>query len=121
MSAIITKYYSKLDELESLKAEIENLKSSEELKQELKFKAAIEKLMDDHSMDAKSVLKVLEGIDPNLHAKGVTGPRKARPMMKYTNPHTGEVVKTKGGNHKTLKEWKAEYGEQEVDSWKEKL
>jgi hypothetical protein len=35
----------------------------------------------------------------------------------YKNPHTGEVVETKGGNHKTLKEWKAEHGSATVESW----
>lgn len=33
------------------------------------------------------------------------------------NPHTGEVVETKGGNHKTRKEWKAEHGSVNVESW----
>jgi hypothetical protein len=32
-------------------------------------------------------------------------------------PHTGKCVKTKGGNHKTLKEWKAEHGSATVESW----
>ncbi|WP_425439001.1 hypothetical protein [Pseudomonas jinjuensis] len=31
----------------------------------------------------------------------------------YKNPHTGDVVKTKGGNHKVFKAW-AEYGRQTV-------
>ena len=31
--------------------------------------------------------------------------------------NTGEVVETKGGNHKTLKEWKAEHGSAIVESW----
>lgn len=31
--------------------------------------------------------------------------------------HSGEVVETKGGNHKTIKDWKAQYGAQEVESW----
>jgi hypothetical protein len=35
----------------------------------------------------------------------------------YKNPHTGEVVETKGGNQKTLKEWKAEHGSDTVESW----
>jgi hypothetical protein len=26
-------------------------------------------------------------------------------------------VETKGGNHKTLKEWKAKYGSDKVESW----
>ncbi|EGH26812.1 hypothetical protein PSYMO_37207, partial [Pseudomonas amygdali pv. mori str. 301020] len=28
----------------------------------------------------------------------------------YKHPKTGEVIETKGGNHKVLKEWKAEHG-----------
>jgi hypothetical protein len=35
----------------------------------------------------------------------------------YKNPHNGEIVETKGGNHKTLKTWKAERGGDEVESW----
>jgi len=27
------------------------------------------------------------------------------------------VIETKGGNHKTLKEWKAQWGSDEVESW----
>jgi hypothetical protein len=32
-------------------------------------------------------------------------------------PHTGDVVENKGCNHKTLKEWKAQYGSDTVESW----
>lgn len=35
----------------------------------------------------------------------------------YRNPHANEVIETKGGNHKTLKEWKATWGAEEVESW----
>ncbi|VVQ15469.1 hypothetical protein PS914_05737 [Pseudomonas fluorescens] len=45
------------------------------------------------------------------------GSRKPRQVKVYKNPHTGEVVETKGGNHKTLKEWKAEHGSATVESW----
>jgi hypothetical protein len=45
------------------------------------------------------------------------GTRKPRQIKIYKNPHSGEVVETKGGNHKVLKEWKAEYGSDEVESW----
>jgi hypothetical protein len=30
------------------------------------------------------------------------------------------VVETKGGNHKTLKEWKTKHGADEVESWVKK-
>jgi hypothetical protein len=45
------------------------------------------------------------------------GSRKPRQVKAYKNPNSGEVVETKGGNHKTLKEWKAEYGSDTVESW----
>ncbi len=44
-------------------------------------------------------------------------PASARKVKQYKNPHTGEVIETKGGNHKTLKEWKAEWGPEAVESW----
>jgi hypothetical protein len=45
------------------------------------------------------------------------GKRRARQIKQYHNPHTGEVIETKGGNHKQLKEWKAEHGGDVVESW----
>lgn len=45
------------------------------------------------------------------------GTRKPRQVKVYKNPHTGEVVESKGGNHKILKEWKAEHGSATVESW----
>jgi hypothetical protein len=43
--------------------------------------------------------------------------RRAREVKIYQNPHTGEIVETKGGNQKTLKEWKAKHGADAVESW----
>jgi hypothetical protein len=45
------------------------------------------------------------------------GVRKAPAVKVYKNPHSGEVVETKGGNHKILKEWKAEFSSDTVESW----
>lgn len=43
--------------------------------------------------------------------------RRARAMKVYTNPNDGSIVETKGGNNKTLKAWKAQYGSETVESW----
>lgn len=43
--------------------------------------------------------------------------RRVRQVKLYKNPHNGEIIETKGGNHKLLKEWKAEYGSDTVESW----
>lgn len=45
--------------------------------------------------------------------------RRARAMKVYKNPHDGSMVETKGGNNKTLKAWKAQYGAETVESWLE--
>ena len=37
----------------------------------------------------------------------------------YENPHTGEVVKTRGKHHRTLNEWRGKYGDKEVESWRQ--
>ena len=42
---------------------------------------------------------------------------KKRTLKVYKNPHTGEVVETRGGNNKTILHWKAEFGNEEVVSW----
>ncbi|WP_282706491.1 DNA binding protein [Pseudomonas syringae] len=44
---------------------------------------------------------------------------KGRPVMRYRNPLTGEVLETKGTNHKTLRQWKAAHGRDLVESWRE--
>lgn len=56
---------------------------------------------------------------PSASAAATTGikKRRAREVKVYTNPHTAEVVETKGGNNKTLKAWKTQYGAETVESW----
>ncbi|GAB0062957.1 hypothetical protein IBA8401_39870 [Pseudomonas syringae] len=46
--------------------------------------------------------------------------RKPRDLEVYKNPNTGEVIETKGGNHKALKQWNAEYGADVVEGWQKK-
>ena len=45
------------------------------------------------------------------------GKGRRRKLRVYTNPHTGQVVKTRGANHRTLNEWRTQYGRDEVDQW----
>ena len=62
----------------------------------------------------KSLRDIIALLDPDASrnsktpraAKAPTS-KRARRVKQYKNPHSGEVIETKGGNHKTLKEWKA--------------
>ncbi|VVN82652.1 histone-like nucleoid-structuring protein, MvaT/MvaU family [Pseudomonas fluorescens] len=100
-------------------AELESMKSDSGLKKEMEFESKLRALLGEYGYSLKNVINLL---DPQAGRRAPateskTGTRKPRQLKVYKNPHTGEVVETKGGNHRTLKEWKAEYGSDTVESW----
>ncbi|OLF82103.1 H-NS histone [Marinobacter sp. C18] len=118
--AKINEYYQKRELRDQLNAELEQLESDETLKSELEFEKDIKGLMDQFNKSPTDVLQVLVAIDPSvaISGKSSAGQAKAtRPLKTYKNPHTGEVVKTRGGNHKTLNEWRKKHGKDVVQSW----
>jgi hypothetical protein len=103
------------EQLEALEA----LKGDAGLKKEIEFETKLRALLAEYGYSLPNVINLL---DPKSGrrapaAESKTGTRKPRVLKVYKNPHTGEVVETKGGNHKTLKEWKAEHGSATVESW----
>ncbi|VVP42331.1 hypothetical protein PS900_04935 [Pseudomonas fluorescens] len=103
------------EQLEALEA----LKGDVGLKKEIEFETKLRALLGEYSYSLKDVINLLDPQSgrraPVSQAQSST--RKPRQVKVYKNPHTGEVVETKGGNHKTLKEWKAEHGSATVESW----
>ncbi len=98
---------------------LEALKGDAGLKKEIEFETKLRDLLAKYGYSLKEVINLL---DPRAGrrapaADSKTGSRKPRQLKVYKNPHTGEVVETKGGNHKTLKDWKAEHGSSTVESW----
>lgn len=120
--AKINDYYKKKQLMDQLAREIQEMEQNNDLKREFEFKDKLSKLMDQYGKSAKEVLEVLGNIDPSVRGKvdGASGngeTRKKRPLKVYKNPHTGEVVKTRGGNQKDLNAWRQQYGREAVDSW----
>ena len=74
-------------------AELETLKNDDALKREMEFETKLRDLLGEHGYSLRNIIAIL---DP---------------------PHSGEVVENKGGNHKVLKEWRAEYGFDKVEAW----
>lgn len=114
---------SKLAEFRQLEKhlaeQLEALKGDAGLKKEIEFETKLRTLLADYGYSLPNVINLL---DPKSGrrapaAESKTSIRKPRQVKIYKNPHTGEVVETKGGNHKTLKEWKAEHGSATVESW----
>ena len=98
---------------------LETLKGDAGLKQEIEFETKLRALLAEYSYSLPNVIKLL---DPQagrheLAPDQKNRTRKPHQMKVYRNPHTGIFVHTKSGNHKTLKNWKAEYGSATVESW----
>ncbi|MBB6155255.1 hypothetical protein HDC30_002478 [Pseudomonas sp. JAI115] len=95
------------------------LKSDARLKKELEFEARLQDLLSEYSFSFREVAQIL---DPQARQRGVRAfpvvdGRSQRKLKVYHNPHTGEVLKTKGGNHRVLKQWKSEHGSVTVEGW----
>ncbi|MEE1865756.1 MULTISPECIES: histone-like nucleoid-structuring protein, MvaT/MvaU family [Pseudomonas] len=98
-------------------AQLEALKKDAGLKREIEFERKLVDLMGSYGKNLRDIISIL---DPKAGAKSaVVAPRtrRARVVKVYENPHTGELIETKGGNHRGLKAWKEQYGAQTVDSW----
>ncbi|NWO06306.1 MAG: DNA binding protein [Alteromonadaceae bacterium] len=121
MAAKIKDYYQKKQLMEQLAEELEKLEQDQTLKSELAFENEVRDLMAKYDKTPKDVLQILATIDPSIGGTKAeaTGTRAKRPLKTYRNPHTGDVVKTRGGNHKTLNEWREKWGKEAVQSWAE--
>ncbi|WP_422403066.1 histone-like nucleoid-structuring protein, MvaT/MvaU family [Pseudomonas sp. GZD-209] len=99
-------------------AELESLKNDDGLKREIEFEKKLRDLLAEYGYSLRNVIAILDpqaAARPAAAAAQVT--RKPRELKRYKNPHNGEVVETKGGNHKVLKEWKSKYGAEVVEGW----
>ena len=117
---------SKIAEFKALEAQLaaqlkqlDALKNDEELQREVDFEEKLRALMDEYGVDLRVVKLILDpqGGRSAASMPVVSGKRRQRQVRVYRNPETGEVVETKGGNHKILKSWKQQYGASTVDQW----
>ncbi|MCY1543062.1 hypothetical protein D9M68_788560 [compost metagenome] len=116
---------SKLAEFKALEAQLaaqlkqlDALKNDDGLKREIEFEQKLRKLMDQYGMNLRNIIALIDPqVQRSVAAPAAHGHRRPRQVKVYKNPETGEVVETKGGNHKVLKEWKEKYGAEKVESW----
>jgi len=99
-------------------AQLEALKNDAGLKKEIEFEQKLQELMKTYDKNLRDIIALLDP-NPSASKKAAAAPkqRKARVLKVYQNPHTGELIETKGGNHRGLKAWKEQYGAETVDSW----
>lgn len=114
--SLLNQYVQKEQQLKQLQEEMERLEGDQRLQSELEFKSKLESLMEEFSKRPADVIALLSPEQASKPATTTTGRRKRR-LKVYENPHTGGVIKTRGGNHKELRAWKSEYGDKTVESW----
>ncbi|KQQ67766.1 H-NS histone [Pseudomonas sp. Leaf127] len=119
--SLIIEYRATEEAIKELQARLKNLSQDDKLQAELEFEGKLRALMGEYQKSLRDIIALL---DPeakiNKAPRGAvktTTTKRARKVKQYKNPHNGEVIETKGGNHKTLKEWKARWGGDEVESW----
>ncbi|MEE5041656.1 histone-like nucleoid-structuring protein, MvaT/MvaU family [Pseudomonas alliivorans] len=101
-------------------AELETLKNDDGLKKEIEFETKLRDLLAQYGCSLKDVINILDPQSANRKSAPAApekAVRRARTVKVYKNPHNGETIETKGGNHKLLKQWKGQYGSDEVESW----
>jgi hypothetical protein len=117
--SLLNEYIQKEQQLKQLQEDLQRMEGDQRLKSELEFKDRLEALMEEFGKVPADLVALF---DPNVRSndqkqmKSTDGRRKRR-LKIYKNPHTGEVIETRGGNHKGLRSWKAEYGDETVESW----
>jgi len=116
--SILSTYMQKEKQANQLKEELDRLKNDDRLKAELTFKEKLEDLMRDFDKSAADVVNLLNPQPTAATTASTTSTGRAKRKLKvYKNPNNGEVVETRGGNQKTLKAWKEEYGAETVEGW----
>ncbi|MFL9812891.1 H-NS histone family protein [Stutzerimonas sp. VN223-3] len=116
---------SKIAEFKALEAQIaehqkrlEALQGDEGLKQEIEFESKLRKLLGEYNYSLRDVISLLDpSAGKGRQAVAEKPARRERSLKRYKNPNTGEVVETRGGNHKVLKAWKQEHGAEAVEGW----
>ncbi|WP_417787787.1 histone-like nucleoid-structuring protein, MvaT/MvaU family [Stutzerimonas xanthomarina] len=116
---------SKIAEFKALEAQIaehkkrlEALQNDQGLREEIEFESKLRSLLGEYNYSLRNVIALLDpSAGAGRKAANDKPARRERALKRYKNPKTGEIVETKGGNHKVLKAWKDEHGAQTVEGW----
>lgn len=117
--SLLNEYIQKEQQLKQLQEDLQRLEGDQRLKSELEFKSKLEALMNEFGKRPADVVALLDPAADQRASKPASSNagRRKRRLKIYKNPHTGEVIETRGGNHKGLRSWKDEYGDETVESW----
>ena len=107
-------------QMAKLEKELKSIENSAAFKKENAVKRALSNLMKKHSCSQNDLIALLQSDESEpskRRKKPASTKRKPRKLKVFKNPETGETVETRGGNHKVLKAWKAQYKLSNIDDW----
>lgn len=115
-SSAVAQLNSLVEQRDALERQIQSLQKDADAILDVCEK--VKKLAKDAGI---SVHQIAYALVPELTATTrsaeASSPSRKRAVKIYKNPN-GETIETKGGNHKLLKEWKAQYGAGVVEGWR---
>ena len=117
---VTTKKVAIEKQMARLEKELKSIENSAAFKKENAVKRALTNLMKKHSCSQNDLIALLqtdESEPSKRRKKPAPTKRKPRKLKVFKNPETGETVETRGGNHKVLKAWKAQYKLSNIDDW----
>ncbi|MDD0841419.1 histone-like nucleoid-structuring protein, MvaT/MvaU family [Pseudomonas sp. Gutcm_11s] len=115
--SIVAEYNALKAQIAEQQKRLEALQGDEKLKKEIDFETKLRALLAEYGYSLKNVIALLDPKASKGAVAPVRGARRERTLKTYKNPNNGEIVETKGGNHKVLKAWKEQYGAEKVESW----
>lgn len=119
--SLIQEYRSTEESIQELQNRLAALKSNPGLQKEIQFETKLKELLNEYGKSLRDVISImdLQGAY-GKQTKSAAAEKQARSPRKtkvYKNPNNGELIETKGGNHKGLKAWKQQYGAATVEGW----
>lgn len=112
---ILNRYLQIKNKIQELRENMRAIEESPDFQREKDFLNKLRDLMNEYG---KTTGEVIVTLSPKNDDKETNTKRRRKRKLKiYKHPETGDVVETRGGNNKTLKVWKAQYGSEIVDSW----
>jgi len=115
--SLINEFRETKERIKELEERLSDLSQNSKLQKELEFEEKLRALMAEYNKSLRDITLILDPQAARSATRTTTRTRRPRRTKRYSNPHTGDVIETRGGNHKTLKEWKAQWGNDTVESW----
>jgi hypothetical protein len=108
-------------ELQQQLALLEQLQADTGLQREMEFEDKLKALMGEYGMELAKVVAILnpQPLELEEAAPAAVKQRRPRQVKVYVQPVTGKRIETKGANHAQLKAWKAEFGADVVEGWRQ--